>query len=70
MLTGTHEIPLREIDLSRAAARSFSQEAKEVLKKKILDEGEDMGGQLPIVVASGKHSDLARFDPQKVNTFT
>ncbi|CAG0897231.1 unnamed protein product [Darwinula stevensoni] len=39
----THQIPLRMIRQSCAAARSFSTEAKDVLKKQILWEGQDMG---------------------------
>ncbi|CAG0900074.1 unnamed protein product [Darwinula stevensoni] len=39
----THDIPLRDIEMSPAAARCFSEKAKDTLKRKIL-EGEDMGG--------------------------
>ncbi|CAG0899412.1 unnamed protein product [Darwinula stevensoni] len=51
--------------MSPAAARSFSEKAKDTLKRKILEEGEDMGSQLPIIIARGKAGEVPRFDPLK-----
>ncbi|CAG0883798.1 unnamed protein product [Darwinula stevensoni] len=65
---GTHQIPLRMIRQSCAAARSFSTEAKDVLKKQILLEGEDMGCQLPILVASMPGT--VRFDANYIHAYS
>ena len=67
LITGSHEIPVRMIRQSSTAARSFSTEVKDVLKKQILLKREDMGCQLPILVASVPGT--TRFDANYVSLF-
>ena len=50
-IAGKYDIPLELIRRSSEAARPLSRIAVDTLKEKLLAEGDDMGGQLPIVVA-------------------
>ncbi|CAG0885393.1 unnamed protein product [Darwinula stevensoni] len=55
---GNHEIPMALLERSHSAARTFSTESKNLLKEKLIAEGEDRGSQLPIVVASSPNADI------------
>jgi hypothetical protein len=46
------------LERSHSAARTFSTESKNLLKEKLIAEGEDRGSQLPIVVASSPNADI------------
>ncbi|CAG0896030.1 unnamed protein product [Darwinula stevensoni] len=55
--------------MSHGAARCYSAKVKDELKKIIIEEGEDMGSQLPIVIARGMTGEFRGFDPKKRNEY-
>lgn len=64
VILGIHEIPLSNVEPSPAASRPFSEDIKTILKGKLAS-GEDMGGQVPIVIAT--HDFQGTFVPANVS---